>query len=89
MAYKPSGFPPGRPRNGEIRPLTPSVIAGRKHLEKIRKDPVAYADYLQRKREANRKYYAENAVFVREGQKASKRRKDLFAQHKTNTVYTF
>lgn len=32
-SYKPTGFPVGRPRNGEIRPETPQSIAAAKYRE--------------------------------------------------------
>lgn len=37
--YKPTGFPPGRPRKGELRPLTINGVYQAKYREKMRQDP--------------------------------------------------
>ena len=46
MAYTPTGFPLGRPRKGEIRPLTPGAENQRKRREKLkRKNPKAFNQF--------------------------------------------
>ena len=47
MAYIPTGFPRGRPRKGEIRPLTPGGVAQAEwRRQQLAKDPVGYRQLL-------------------------------------------
>lgn len=53
MAYKPTGYPPGRPRKGEVRPDTPKKAAARAYYERNKSDE----EFLERRREAVREWY--------------------------------
>lgn len=75
MAYAPSGYKPGRPRTGEIRPLTIHSLAQAKYTQKKRKaDPVAY-DMQQRI--YAQLYYLANKDRIKTLAKACKQRKTL------------
>jgi hypothetical protein len=57
---KPTGFPRGRPRKGEIRPVTPGGLASAKWREEN------YELYLKRNREYSVKWRAKNPERARE-----------------------
>ena len=80
MAYQPTGYPKGRPRRGEIRPLTKKTIARREW----------YYDHLDREqarnRAANLKFRIEQPERWKEINASSKLRAKLWDKKKNRKL---
>lgn len=76
MTYKPTGFPLGRPRTGEMRPQTPRTIWARKQYLALKDNP----EFQEQRRAISREHYwkdPERAAFL---QKKALQRKRAWAQ---------
>jgi hypothetical protein len=75
-AYKPTGFPRGRPRKGEIRPPTPGGIrAAAYRVKRLAEDP----EYAEKLAEAQRKWYWNNHERVLKQKRDYLHRKNTWA----------
>lgn len=75
MANTPTGYKPGRPRTGEVRPLTiGSLYSTKCRQKKSKEDPVAY--YIHQRIYAQL-YYLANKDRIQSLAKAGRQRKVL------------